>query len=102
MQDEKQYPFQTITTNGRKYKVFGIVTNRDVNGNDLINWLYERCGESEEVHRAMKDDFARRKAARWWIWSERRPGGGSCFRALNLNSVMKAPGVWAAIGLHAR
>ena len=73
-QDEKQYPFQTITTNGRKYKVFGIVTNRDVNGNE-INWLHERCGESEEVHRAMKDDFAGGKlpsggfgqnAAWWW------------------------------------
>ena len=87
-QDEKQYPFQTITTNGRKYKVFGIVTNRDVNGNDLINWLYERCGESEEVHRAMKDDFAGGKlpsggfgqnAAWWWIM----------LLALNLNAVMK-------------
>ena len=88
MQDEKQYPFQTITTNGRKYKVFGIVTNRDVNGNDLINWLHERCGESEEVHRAMKDDFAGGKlpsggfgqnAAWWWIM----------LLALNLNAVMK-------------
>ena len=52
-------------------KVFGIVTNRDVNGNDLINWLHERCGESEEVHRAMKDDFAGGKLPQWWIWSER-------------------------------
>lgn len=38
--------------------MFGIVTNKDQPGNDLINWLYERCGQSEEVHRAMKDDFA--------------------------------------------
>lgn len=88
MQDEKQYPFQTITTKGRKYKVFGIVTNRDMNGNDLINRLYERCGESEEVHRAIKDDFAGGKLpsggfgqneAWWWIM----------VLALNLNAVMK-------------
>ena len=77
-QDEKQYPFQTITTNGRKYKVFGIVTNRDVNGNDLINWLHERCGESEEVHRAMKDDFAGESCPVVDL-VRTRPGGGSCF-----------------------
>jgi len=97
MQDEKQYPFQTITTKGRKYKVFGIVTNRDLNGNDLINWLYERCGQSEEVHRAMKDDFAGgtlpsggfgQNAAWWWMM----------LLALNLNAVMKRlvlGGEWA-------
>jgi len=88
MEEEKQYPFQTVTTKGRKYKVFGIVTNRDVNGNDLINWLYERCGQSEEVHRAMKEDFAGgtlpsggfgQNAAWWWIM----------LLALNLNAVMK-------------
>ena len=59
-----------------------------MNGNDLINWLHERCGESEEVHRAMKDDFAGGKlpsggfgqnAAWWWIM----------LLALNLNAVMK-------------
>jgi hypothetical protein len=88
IEEEKQYPFQTVTTKGRKYKVFGIVTNRDINGNDLINWLYERCGQSEEVHRAMKEDFAGgtlpsgglgQNAAWWWIM----------ILALNLNAVMK-------------
>lgn len=88
MQEEKQYPFATIETGDRKYKLFGIVTNRDANGADLINWLYERCGRSEEVHRAMKDDFAGgtlpsggfgQNAAWWWIM----------LLALNLNAVMK-------------
>lgn len=88
MHEEKQYPFQTITTKGRRYKVFGVVTNRDLDGRDVINWLYGRCGESEEVHRAMKEDFAGGKlpsggfgqnAAWWWIM----------LLAVNLNAVMK-------------
>lgn len=97
MEDEKQYPFATMTKKGRKYKMFGIVTNKDIDGNDLINWLYGRCGQSEEVHRAMKDDFAGgtlpsggfgQNAAWWWIM----------LLALNLNAVMKGlvlGGEWA-------
>jgi hypothetical protein len=88
MDDDKQYPFATMTEQGRKYKVFGIVTNKDQPGNELINWLYERCGQSEEVHRAMKDDFAGgtlpcggfgQNTAWWWIM----------LLALNLNAIMK-------------
>lgn len=88
MDDEKQYPFATMVAQGRKYKLFGIVTNKDQDGADLINWLYARCGQSEEVHRAMKDDFAGGKlpcggfgqnTAWWWIM----------LLALNLNTLMK-------------
>jgi hypothetical protein len=88
MDEDKQYPFATMTQKDRKYKVFGIVTNKDQNGNDLINWLYERCGHSEEVHRAMKADFAGgtlpcggfgQNTAWWWIM----------LLAFNLNAVMK-------------
>jgi hypothetical protein len=66
----------------------GIVTNKGQDGADLINWLYARCGQSEEVHRAMKDDFAGGKlpcggfgqnTAWWWIM----------LLALNLNTLMK-------------
>jgi hypothetical protein len=89
MTDGKQYPFPTMTVGNRKYKIFGIVTNKDAEGSDLINWLYKRCGASEEVHRAMKDDFAGGKlpcagfgenAAWWWIM----------ILALNLNALMKS------------
>lgn len=82
------YPFPTMDTGGKRYKVFGIVTNMDWQGGDLIRWLYERCGRSEEVHRAMKDDFAGGKlptgefysnAAWWWIM----------VLAINLNAIMK-------------
>jgi hypothetical protein len=71
-----------------KYKVFGIVTNMDWEGNELIRWLYERCGKGEEAHSVMKQDLAGGKlpsgdfgenAAWWWIM----------MLSLNLNAAMK-------------
>jgi hypothetical protein len=62
--------------------------NRDLAGNELINWLHERCGKSEEAHSLMKEDLAGGKlpssdfgenAAWWWIM----------ILALNLNTAMK-------------
>jgi len=29
-----------------------------MNGEQVIHWLHERCGKSEEIHAFMKDDFA--------------------------------------------
>ncbi len=84
-------PFPTMQMVEKKYKVFGIVTNIDyeaMNGEDLIHWLHERCGKSDEVHAVMKDDLAGGKlpsadfgenAAWWWIM----------ILALNLNVMMK-------------
>jgi hypothetical protein len=88
MEDNKQYPFQTMPMKENKYKVFGIVTNMDREGNALIRWLYQRCGKSEEAHSVMKQDLAGGKlpsgdfgenAAWWWIM----------MLALNLNAAMK-------------
>jgi len=53
-----------------------MVTNMDWEGEELIHWLHERCGKSEEAHAVMKDDLAggklpsddfRENAAWWWI-----------------------------------
>ncbi len=93
MEEPKQLdlPFPTMKMQETRYKVFGIVTNikyPDMNGEDLIHWLHERCGKSEEVHAVMKDDLAGGKlpsadfgvnAAWWWIM----------IIALNLNAMMK-------------
>ncbi len=35
---------------GGIYKLFGVVTNRKDAGEQVIWWLRERCGKSEEVH----------------------------------------------------
>lgn len=86
--EEKEEPFPTLSTGSKKYKVFGIVTNMDWDGQVLIPWLYKRCGKSEEAHSIMKEDLAGGKlptddlganAAWWWIM----------ILALNLNNAMK-------------
>lgn len=88
-QDDKALPYQTMYEDSIKYKVFGIVTNMDWAGQQLIEWVYKRCGKSEEAHSIMKEDLAGGKlpseafgqnAAWWWIM----------ILALNLNAAMKS------------
>jgi hypothetical protein len=86
--DQPQLPFPSMKMKNVKYKVFGIVTNMDWEGEALINWLYERCGKSEQAHDVMKNELAGgslpsadfgENAAWWWIM----------ILALNLNAAMK-------------
>ena len=85
---EEQLPFPAMTMETKRYKIFGIVTNRDMEGGELIRWHYARCGKSEEAHSIMKEDLAGgrlpsrkfgQNAAWWWIMA----------LAFNLNSSMK-------------
>ena len=85
---QQELPFQTVTVERQPYKLFGIVTNMDREGEALIHWHRERCGKSEEAHAVMKGDFAGGRlpsgdfgenAAWWWIM----------ILALNLNTAMK-------------
>jgi len=87
-EDESQYRFPTMAMRGDNYKVFGIVTNMDWEGQELIRWHHKRCGKSEEAHSVMKEDLAGGRlpsgdfgenAAWWWIM----------ILALNLNAAMK-------------
>ena len=72
-----------------QYKLFGIVTNRDLPGNELITWHRERCGDSEKVHSIQKQDLAGGQFpsnkfganAAWWQ---------IMILAFNLNTVMKS------------
>jgi hypothetical protein len=88
MERQLELPFPTMQIRGQKYKMFGIVTNMDWDGQALIDWQHKRCGKSEEAHAVMKDDLAGGKlpsgdfgenAAWWWIM----------IMALNLNAIMK-------------
>jgi len=71
-----------------KYKVTGVVTNRDFPGEEVIRWYRERCGKSEEAHSIMKEDLAGGKLpsglfganAAWWQ---------IMILAFNLNVAMK-------------
>ena len=95
---EGQLPFPTMTFEKKRYKVFGIVTNRDMDGGEVVDWLHKRCGKSEEAHSIMKEDLAGGKLpssdfgenAAWW---------GIMILAFNLNSAMKhlaLRGLWVA------
>ncbi len=88
MEEQAKLPFQTLELNRQRYKIFGIVTNMDWEGDRLIVWQQERCGKSEEVHKVMKEDLAGgnlpsgdfgENAAWWWIM----------VLSLNLNVIMK-------------
>ncbi len=88
MEQQLSLPFPTMELKSKKYKVFGIVTNMGWDGEKLIHWYHERCGNSERAHAVMKDDLAGGKlpsadfgenAAWWWIM----------ILAFNLNAMMK-------------
>ena len=48
--DAEQLPFPTMSfgTAGR-YKLFGLVTNRTLPGDDVIRWQRERCGTARKI-----------------------------------------------------
>lgn len=89
--EPEKLPFPTMSIKSKRYNVFGIVTNiaeEDMDGGDIIDWLHKRCGKSEAIHTAMKDDLAGGTLpsgdfganAAWW---------GMMIIALNLNVIMK-------------
>jgi Transposase DDE domain group 1 len=87
--DAAQLPFPTEEFAARgRFKLFGLVTNRTLPGDQVIWWLRERCGKSEEVHAVMKTDLAGGRMpsglfganAAWWT---------IMILAHNLNAVMK-------------
>ena len=88
MEEERELPFQTMLKESVRYKVFGLVTNMDWDGQELIDWHYKRCGRSEQAHSVMKEDLAGgtlpsgdfgENAAWWWMM----------ILAFNLNAALK-------------
>jgi hypothetical protein len=88
MDEQLSFPFQTVNWGTVKYKITGVVTNRDIPGDEVIRWYRERCGKSEEAHSIMKEDLAGGKLpsglfganAAWWQ---------IMILAFNVNSAMK-------------
>jgi len=86
---QEELPFPTMEVRGQgRYKLFGVVTNRDLPREDLIRWHRKRCGASEMAHSVMKEDLAGGKLpskrfganAAWWA---------IMLLAYNLHSAMK-------------
>jgi hypothetical protein len=81
------FPTQEFGAKGR-YKLFALVTNRELAGDQVIWWHRQRCGKSEEAHAVMKHDLAGGQLpsglfganAAWWAMM---------ILAHNLNAVMK-------------
>ncbi len=86
--EQMSLPFQTMSRGGVTYKVFGVVTNMNWDGNDVIRFHDGRSGKSEEAHKILKEDFAGGKMpssefganAAWWAIA---------ILAMNLASAMK-------------
>ena len=94
---QAQLPFPNMSFGEKRYKVFGMVTNRDIPGDDVIWWHRLRCGKGEEIHKIMKEDLAGGHLpsarfganAAWWAIT---------VLAFNLNSLVKRlvlPQEWA-------
>ena len=89
MDRQLELPFPAMRMpNGGWHKVFGVVTNRDLPGDEVIRWSRQRCGKGEEVHGVLKSDLAGGRMpsglfganAAWWA---------IVALAFNLNSAMK-------------
>ena len=89
MEAQLELPFPAMRlAEGGWHKVFGVVTNRDLAGDELIWWSRQRCGKGEEVHGVLKDDLAGGRLpsglfganAAWWAIT---------VLSFNLNSAMK-------------
>ena len=89
MEGQMELPFPAMKLSGGGWhKVFGVVTNRDLSGDELVRWSRQRCGKGEEIHGVLKDDLAGGRLpsglfganAAWW---------SIAVLAFNLNSAMK-------------
>lgn len=58
--EQLSLPFPTLEfpAAGGPYKLFGLVTNRDLPGDEVIWWSRQRCGKGEEIHKVLKEDLA--------------------------------------------
>ena len=104
LEGQLELPFPAMRlANGGWHKVFGVVTNRVLAGDQLIWWSRQRCGKGEEVHRVLKSDLAGGRLpsrlfganAAWWTIA---------VLTFNLSSAMKRlvlGGQWASKRLKA-
>ena len=104
LETQLELPFPAMRLgDGAWHKVFGLVTNLDSPGDELVWWSRQRCGKGEEVHGVLKDDLAGGRLpsglfganAAWWA---------IVVLAFNVNSAMKRlalGGQWASKRLKA-
>jgi hypothetical protein len=107
LDEQVELPFPVLEMERKRYKVFGVVSNREIGGDEIIRWHDGRCGKSEEAHAVLKNDLAGGKLpsgkfganAVWWWYA---------VLGYNIQSIMKREclgGLWRtkrikAIRLH--
>jgi hypothetical protein len=104
MELQSSLPFPTMELNNKSYKIFGLVTNMDWDGEELVHWSRKRCGYSEHVHSEMKEALCGGQlpsgkfgcnAAWWWMM----------ILSLNLTAILKKlalPSKWVGVGVRSR
>jgi hypothetical protein len=89
LESQPDLPFPTMEfANAGRYKVFGLVTNRALPGDELIRWSRQRCGKSEEAHAAMKADLAGGHLPSW-NFGANAASWQMMLLALNLTAILK-------------
>ena len=103
IKEQLELPFPAMNLSSGWHKVFGVVTNRTLAGDELIWWSRQRGGKGEEVHGVLNSDLAGGRLpsrlfgvnAAWWA---------IVVLAFNLSSAMKRlvlGGEWASKRLRA-
>jgi hypothetical protein len=88
-QEELPFPTMDFGETRQRYKLFGVVTNRHTeSGDEIIWWLRERCGKSEEAHVIMKDDLAGGRLPSWKFGAN-AAWWGIMLLSLNVNAAMR-------------
>ncbi len=89
MEAQLELPFPAMRmAGGAWHKVSGLVTNRELAGDEVVRWYRQRCGGGEQVHSVLKSDLAGGRLpsglfganAAWWAIA---------VLAFNLSSAMK-------------
>jgi hypothetical protein len=69
------FPTLEVPQQGR-YKLFGLVTNGTIPGDEVVRWHRQGCGKGEEVHGVLKEDLPVGSCPRETL-GKTQPGGGS-------------------------
>lgn len=88
MEGRIEPPFPAPTIEKKRCKIFGVVTNRDLDGGEPVDWLRKRCGTSEEARSLVKEDLAGGKLPSSGF-GENAAWRGITILAFNLDSAMK-------------